>query len=160
MNKTSQFLILSSLFYLQTAYANDTDRFIGTWTLGKIESRSESGEWQKIQRWGEKPFGVIMYDSFGNMAVQLAYEHRDAASSTVPNSEVVNGYVAYVATYEVDSAEGTVTHHRVFHTNPNADGLSVVRFYEFDGDTLTLTVAPDRNIRLTWIRQDKSITNQ
>ena len=160
MKKTSQILILLSLFSLQTGNASDADRFIGTWTLGKIESGSESGDWQKIERWGDKPFGVIMYDSFGNMAVQLAYEHRDTASGTVPNSEDVNGYVAYVATYDVDPAEGTVTHHRLFHTNPNADGLSVVRFYEFDDDTLTLTVAPERNIRLTWIRQEKSIKNE
>jgi hypothetical protein len=157
MKKTSQFLVLFSLFSLQTVSADDADRFIGTWTLDKIESRSESGEWQKIERWGDNPFGVIMYDSLGNMAVQLAYEDRDSASGTVPNSEVVNGYVAYVATYDVNSSQGTVTHHRLFHTNPNADGLSVVRYYEFDDDTLTLTVAPDRNIRLTWIRQDQSI---
>ena len=157
MKKPRVFLILFSLFAFQTVNANDADRFVGTWTLSKIESRSDSGEWRKIERWGDKPFGVIMYDSFGNMAVQLAYEDREAASGPVPNSEVVNGYVAYVATYDVNSTQGTVTHHRLFHTNPNADGLSVVRHYKFDGDTLTLTVAPDRTTRLTWIRQGKRI---
>lgn len=157
MKKTTQFLILFSLCVLQTANANDADRFVGTWALGAIESKSESGVWEKIERWGDNPFGVLMYDSFGNMAVQLAYEERVAESGAVPNSEVVDGFVAYVATYDVDADNGTVTHHRLFHTNSEADGLSAVRFYEFGNRSLTLTLAPDRNIRLTWIRQDKKL---
>jgi DUF971 family protein len=158
MKKIVQLLILLSPCAVQIVYADDADRFIGSWKLGKIEAKSESGDWQKLERWGDNPFGIIMYDSVGNMAVQLAFEDRSAESAPVPNSEVIDGYVTYVATYDVNSGDRTVTHHRLFHTNPKADGLSVVRHYEFDGNTLTLTVAPDRNLRLTWIRLDEKFS--
>ena len=147
-------LLSLSLVASQFAVANDALRFIGTWKLGKIESRTESGEWQKMERWGENPFGIIIYDTAGNMAVQIALEDRSGEIIDYPNSEAINGYVAYVATYDVDVDAGTVTHHRLSHTNVKADKLSVVRYYEFSDNTLTLTVAPDKNIRLTWIRQE------
>ena len=66
--------------------------------------------------------------------------------------EIVNGYVAYTATYDVDNSASTVTHHRRSHINADLGQLSVVRFYEFDGGTLTLTVAPERELRLKWLR--------
>ena len=157
MKKIVQLLSLLPACAGQFVYADDADRFIGSWKLERIEAKAESGGWQKIERWGDKHFGVLMYDPVGNMAVQLAFEDRNAGSTPVPNSKVVDGYVAYVATYDVNSSDRTVTHHRLFHTNPKADGLSVVRYYEFDGDTLTLTIAPDRNLRLTWVRLDDKI---
>ena len=91
-----------------------------------------------------------MYDAHGNMAVQITTSPR--VVSPGPSPEWVNGYVAYYATYEVDVAAGTVTHHRRAHVNPDIGGLSVVRYFDFDGEHLTLTVAPERTVRLTWER--------
>ena len=53
----------------------------------------------------------------------------------------------------MDPEAGTVTHHRRAHLNPDLASLSVVRNFSFSGDTLTLTVAPGRNLRLHWVRQ-------
>ncbi len=66
--------------------------------------------------------------------------------------EIVNGYVAYTATYDVDFSASTITHHRKSHINAELGQLSVVCFYDFGGDTLTLTVAPERELRLKWLR--------
>jgi len=127
--------------------------FVGTWELASIEARGESGDWSPAALpMSGTPVGVIMYDAQGNMAVQITGNPR--GRETPPEQpEIVNGYVAYYAGYEVDTRAGTVTHHRRAHVNPALADLSVVRYYEFSGDTLTLTVAPDRALRLNWVRQ-------
>jgi hypothetical protein len=92
-----------------------------------------------------------MYDGLGNMSVQITGTPR--STGTPPEfPEIVNGYVAYYGRYEVDPEQGIVTHHRLNHLNPDLGSLSVVRYFEFSGDQLTLTVAPGREMRLTWRR--------
>jgi len=127
--------------------------FVGTWELASIEAPDPAGGWMPAPLpLPGAPVGVIMYDELGNMAVQITSDPR---GTTTPAElpEIVNGYVAYYARFEVDSTEGTVTHHRRGHVNADLAALSVVRYYEFSGDTLTLTVAPERNLRLHWVRQ-------
>lgn len=127
--------------------------FVGTWELAGIEAPTPDGSWEpaSIPMTGA-PVGIIMYDALGNMAVQITSEPRGVETSA-DQPEIVNGYVAYYARYEVDGEAGTVTHHRRSHLNPALASLSVVRYFEFAGDTLTLTIAPDRNLRLHWVRQ-------
>jgi len=127
--------------------------FVGTWELAAIEAPDPSGGWMPAPLpLPGTPVGVIMYDALGNMAVQITSEPRGTMTpAELP--EIVNGYVAYYARFEVDSTEGTVTHHRRGHVNADLGALSVVRYYDFAGDTLTLTVAPERNLRLRWVRQ-------
>jgi hypothetical protein len=126
--------------------------FVGTWELVSIEGKSDSGDWVPVAFPANgKPVGIIMYDDKGNMAVQITSEPR-AVESPVDTPEIVNGYVAYYAKYEVDTRAGTVTHHRRHHINPDLGQLSVVRHFKFSGDTLTLTVAPERTLRLNWAR--------
>ena len=127
--------------------------FVGTWELAAIESPLPEGGWGPAPvPLSGSPVGIIMYDAIGNMAVQITGEPR-GVETPVEQPEIVNGYVAYYAKYEVDSGAGTVTHHRRSHVNADLANLSVVRYFEFSGDTLTLTVAPDRNLRLHWVRQ-------
>lgn len=129
-----------------------TADFVGTWELVSIEAQTEPGEWvpASLPLAGE-PVGIIMYDDNGNMAVQITGNPR-SQESPADNPEIVNGYVAYYAKYEVDSAARTVTHHRRNHLNPEIGNLSVVRYFAFEDDVLTLTVAPDQQLRLNWIR--------
>ena len=126
--------------------------FVGTWELASIEARSESGNCGPAALpMSGTPVGVIMYDAWGNMAVQITGSPR--GQETPPEQpEIVNGYVAYYARYEVDAQAGTVTHHRRNHINPDLGDLSVVRYFRFQDDVLTLTVAPERTLRLNWVR--------
>lgn len=135
-----------------SAQVTATD-FIGTWELATIEAPSEGGGWEPatLPLAGE-PVGILIYDALGNMAVQITSEPR-GVETPAEQPEIVNGYVAYYGRYEVDAVAGTVTHHRRSHVNPALADLSVVRYYEFSGDTLTLTIAPDRSLRLNWLRQ-------
>ena len=134
------------------AAQNSASDFVGTWELASIEARSESGDWGPagLLMTGT-PVGVIMYDAGGNMAVQITGSPR-GQETPMEQPEIVNGYVAYYANYEVDAEAGTVTHHRRNHINPDLGELSVVRYFHFDGDVLTLTVAPERTLRLNWVR--------
>jgi len=126
--------------------------FVGTWELLSIEARSETGDWGPWESpLPGKPVGILMYDNLGNMAVQITSSPR--GTTTPPEQpEILNGYVAYYGKYEVDTTAGTVTHHRRNHLNPEIGGLSVVRYFSFDGDVLTLTLAPQRTLRLHWAR--------
>ena len=145
--------VLPSLVAVPAAAQGSAADFVGTWELATIESPTEAGGWDEARLpIGGSPVGIIMYDALGNMAVQITGDPR-GVESPAELPEIVNGYVAYYARYEVDDEAGTVTHHRRGHVNPALGDLSVVRYYEFSGDTLTLTVAPDRSLRLKWVRQ-------
>jgi catechol 1,2-dioxygenase len=142
-----------ALLAANTAVAQQTAAdFVGTWELVSVETRSEDGSWiQGTTALSGTPVGILMYDNKGNMAVQITATPR--STENPPDSpSIVNGYSAYYGKYEVDAEDGTVTHHRQNHINPTLGHLSVVRFFLFHGDTLTLTVAPERNLRLDWVR--------
>ena len=107
-----------------------------------------------------------MYDAAGNMAVQIMRRDRPRLRSTgwqpamtVEDWEEVApekvkdaflGYTAYFGTYEVNEAEGYVTHHRKGHIIPDLVGTEAKRFYILEGDTLTLM--PNNDRRLRWKR--------
>ena len=124
--------------------------FVGTWELLSIEERTEAGDWIQARRFGEsRPVGVLMYDGQGNMAVQITTDPRITTLSA-ERPEFINGYVAYYGSYEVNASDRTITHHRSSHVNADVAKLSVVRFFSFSDDNLTLTVAPEQSLRLTW----------
>ena len=99
--------------------------------------------------------GRIMYDTHGNMSaigMPNALPDLDRASS---DGRVRRGF-AYFGRYEIDPEAGSVTHHLI--GSPMA-GRSVgepwVRYYELDGDTLTLSLKNDEGRvtgSLTWKR--------
>jgi hypothetical protein len=145
-------VLLSLSWTVSVADTDENDQFVGTWFLQEIRARTEGGEWVESEVLGRNPFGILIYDKTGNMAVQIARRDRSITVEEEAVDEIVNGYVAYTARYDVDNSASTVTHHRISHINADLGQLSVVRFYEFDGDTLTLTVAPERELRLKWLR--------
>ena len=154
MKKVVCIALLSLVWTSGITQSDESDMFVGTWLLQKIEQKNESGDWLLSELLGPDPLGILTYDAHGNMAAQLARRDRSISDPEGAPSELVNGYVGYFGTYEVDSTAGTVTHHRSAHVNAELGHLSVVRYFQFEGDTVTLTVAPERNIRLLWKRED------
>ncbi len=140
------------------ATPDDRDRFVGTWSLEVVEERDADGNWKQVaDRVGKDPMGYIMYDSAGNMAVQVMGSDRprllsdDLEKATAEQLKVAFlGYAAYFGTYEVNEKEGSVTHHREGSLVPNQTGTDAKRLYIFKGDTLTLMPSQDR--RLRWKR--------
>ena len=125
--------------------------FVGTWELVSIEAKAETGDWVPASLLTGRPVCIIMYDDKGNMAVQITTDPR-GIENPPDRPGIVNGYVAYYGRYEVDAEAGTVTHHRQNHINPDLGKLSVVRHFAFSGDILTLTIAPERDLRIHWAR--------
>lgn len=145
--------------------ATVTREFVGTWKLVGFESSDPESRTYR----GEHPFGVLVYDAAGNMAVQIVPD-RVRGPFTGPAAELfsgprptpeeafdaIAGYAAYFGTYVVDERAETVTHKRVANLNPGGLG-DFVRRYEFETPDRLILVplerADRRAIRLTWERQ-------
>lgn len=120
--------------------AQTASDFQGAYDLVRAESLSDSGEWAPTtDTFGPGAHGIIMYDGVGSMSVHIV--RRGSAAS--------RGDVAYFGGYEVDAARGVVIHKREF-TNSGDASVDAVRGFEFDGELLTLTVEPARQVRIVW----------
>jgi len=77
-------------------------------------------------------------------------------------SNIARGYMAYFGTYEINEKDGVVIHHMEGNTNPSLTGTDYIRYYDFDGDILTLTATnlvdgkltpkSARSIKVIWRR--------
>jgi hypothetical protein len=148
--------------YGTTSITDGRDQFVGTWELELIEVHKPNGEWgsSKDSRAGPDPIGIIIYDSAGNMAVQIMGSNRPSVDRSAIISgkatleeiqSVIIGYTAYFGTYEVNEREGYVVHHRRGHLFPTQVGTDAKRFFKFTGDRLILTLS-SRETRLIWKR--------
>lgn len=121
---------------------------VGVWRLeGAVWSADDGSTWLP---YGEKPDGLLFYDSAGWMSVSMMAANRadfdpprESAldferGSPAEVREAFNTYHAYCGRYELDLAECRVTHHIVGGLVPSYAGTSLVRTYELDGDFLTL----------------------
>lgn len=129
--------------------SSDAARLVGTWQL--LESYSEGPSGRGPFPLGDKVIGRLNYDSGGNMAAQLMGEDRKPFSSRDPREigdaeyrEAFQTYTAYYGTFEVNADERTVTHHVLGATVPNWPGNIQLRYYELQGDRLTLRTPPMR----------------
>jgi hypothetical protein len=148
-------ILLGSFGNLSVAESSIEEKFVGTWFLQSVDVMTKTGEWVPFEQAGPNPFGILIYDSFGNMSVQIARSDRSIPDPENVIPEIVNGYVAYAGAFEISSDADTVTHHRRVHINPDLDNLSVVHYYQLGANTLTLTTAPDKSQRLIWARQEQ-----
>ncbi|MBS0246509.1 MAG: lipocalin-like domain-containing protein [Proteobacteria bacterium] len=103
---------------------------------------------------GPDPKGMIYYGPHGEMMVQIAPDvarKRAGAAATAEEAKyALSGFIAYLGTYTVDAAAGTVTHHRQASLQPGDDG-DLVRRCEFNGDRLSLWSA-DNSLEVIWER--------
>lgn len=123
----------------QAVAGEDAKRFVGTWRLIS-----------------DTQVGIMIYDSFGNMAAQvMPTRARPAFAGAQPTPDeakaALTGYLAYFGTYTVDEGAHTVAHHRKGSLNPGQIGEDAVRKYQFDGDRLLLFPVPAGN-QITWDR--------
>ena len=124
--------------------------FVGNYELVTYELFRADGEVVSMDY-----VGRILYDAAGNMSaigMPNALPELDRASS---DGRVRRGF-AYFGKFEIDTEEGSVTHHLI--GSPMAArsvGEGWVRYYEFDGDMLTLSIKNDEGRvtgQLTWKR--------
>jgi hypothetical protein len=121
-------------------------QFIGTWKLLSAEARLADGT--VIYPFGRCPLGRLSYDAAGHMSAQLNHAERplfaiaDKAKGTPQEVQAaIETYESYYGTYTVDEAGQVVVHHVTGSLLPNWTGSDQVRFYQFEGDRLTLSTA-------------------
>ncbi len=124
--------------------------FVGNYELLKYESFRSTGE--VVPR---DYVARIMYDAHGNMAAIGMPNDLPELDRASGDERLRRGF-AYFGKFEIDTEEGTVTHHLVGSpASARSVGEGWVRYYEFDGDLLTLSIknAEGRITgQLTWKR--------
>jgi hypothetical protein len=149
---TRSALNLFALFvalWIPGASAGDTatdlqKQFVGSWKLISIEGPA-TGNGQASTG---KPSGIIMFDNTGHMAVQLVRGDRPAfaegANGTAQErTQAYASYTAYYGRYTFEPANHVVIYHLESSLNPGQVGQAYIRFFEFKGNRLTLSVADD-----------------
>jgi hypothetical protein len=122
----------------------DRATFVGTYRLVTIEAKDPaSGEW--AQRPNFNSIGYITYADTGHMGVHIMARSRQPFASNPPTGDeaqaALGGYTAYFGSFTVDDAAQFVVHHRFGQINPGG-AVDAKRFYDFEGDRLTLMPAP------------------
>jgi hypothetical protein len=147
-------VVLTSQPMGQSGSQNEgSKRVVGMWRLVSIVQ--DGGQ---APNRGAHPTGLIVYDSSGQMSVQIMPDRmRPKFAGTDPTPEeareALRGYTAYFGTYTVDERAGTVTHHRQGSVNPGDIGGDLVRRFEFaPGNRIILTPLENPTRRLTWER--------
>ena len=118
--------------------ADPRTRLVGTWRLARTDRYDQRGE----------PLSHLMHPTVG-LAEVLGYLMYDGERVGMILQEIerspddilgaVEGYTAYFGTYEVNEAQGYVTHRVAGSLNPRLIGEAPELLYEFSGDQLILT---------------------
>jgi hypothetical protein len=123
--------------------------FIGTWRLISYSAVTSDGE--TIYPMGRNAQGRIIYEAGGRMAVQLADPDRAAfaagdlhAGTDAQVRAAFERYIAYFGTYTVHPDRGLVAHHVEIALIPNWMRGDQVRYFDLQGDRLTLRTPPIR----------------
>lgn len=124
-----------------TAYASDTEKFIGAWRY--VQSVSSDGVVDT--HLGEHPLGYIIYTSESIMSVQIMNPDRTllkGGNSTSKESQhIAEDFFAYSGHYDINEKTHTVTHHLEMAMLANMVGKNYQRFYRFEDQYLYLTVS-------------------
>ena len=119
---------------------------LGTWKLRSYE-REETASGRRHDQFGAHPDGYLGYAPDGRMYAIFIRQDRAAPRDVVPTEEegvqLLGSMVAYAGTYTLGDKQ--VTHHIDISWNQGWTGTDQVRFFELDGDTLTITTAPYRS---------------
>jgi 3-carboxy-cis,cis-muconate cycloisomerase len=119
---------------------------IGTWKLRSYE-REEIATGRRHNQFGDHPDGYIGYAPDGRMYAMFIREDRITPRDVVPTEEegvqLLGSLVAYAGTYTMH--ENYVVHHIDISWNQKWTGTDQVRYFELDGNTLTITTAPYRS---------------
>jgi hypothetical protein len=102
------------------AKKKDFGPIVGSWQMVEAWDMNDPGKPGKSYPWGNPPLGYWVYDSAGNVSVQISINPPlplvDAPwwtmGATTANDAMLasfNNYMAYFGTYEVDYKKGVVT---------------------------------------------------
>ena len=153
MGENNKFiLIISSLTFLSIACHNQKafqttntfSSFAGSWNLISRIDKTSTGKIVAESTLGSDPISLLMYDTLGNVSVQIMRRERNDSTTAKNveqnsnNSAAFNGYDAYFGTYIIDSFNHQVKHHIQGTISQKDVGRELIRNYSISGDTLLL----------------------
>jgi hypothetical protein len=145
MNKRAAFTALMLLLSPTIALAGENP-VLGTWKL-KSFVREVTATGEKINQMGERPSGYISYSADGRMYAILTADNRikpEAANPTPDErAKLHQTMMAYAGMYTAQADK--VIHHVDISWNGAWTGTDQVRFYKIEGNTLTITAAPNKS---------------
>ncbi|WP_063702701.1 lipocalin-like domain-containing protein [Bradyrhizobium centrolobii] len=119
---------------------------LGTWKLKSLV-REVAATGEKINQFGEHPNGYLSYSADGRMYAIGTWDNRLKPHNVNPADEerikLHQTMFAYAGTYTLEGAQ--VIHHVDISWNEAWTGTDQVRFYKLDGNTLTITTAPNKS---------------
>jgi hypothetical protein len=135
--------------------------FVGAWRLISWENRTAEG--RVTYPMGKGASGYILYTADGYMSVAIMAAERPRFTGDDPLGGTVEAralaaktYLSYAGTYEIGAGE--IIHHIQTSLFPNWVGNAQRRFFELDGNRLTLSTTPlllagtERRAYLVWER--------
>jgi Lipocalin-like domain len=144
-----------------------TRSLVGAWRLESTLQRLTDGTVRPSPLYGPNGVGYLIYSASGQMCAMLANPSRERWLSEDEPTEkdlraIYDSFVAYCGQYEVDEAQGIVTHHIELHVTPNHGGTLAVRHVSVEGSQLTLRplkeeLSPNMlEYTLTWRRIEEA----
>jgi hypothetical protein len=142
----------------------DFEKFTGRWTLGIVESQTDSASsWEPRQDHYKNRKGFILYDGKGGMGVhhvtedyeKYEFEGRGGLDSlNVKDLRHLADNFVYFGRYRVNDSLKVIEHHIESANFQNMWGTVAKRNYVFSGDTLILNPITNRypKTRLKWIK--------
>lgn len=122
------------------------NKFHGAWKFVSSMQTLSDGTRKPVPGYGLTGVGNIIYTPQGRMMVFIMDPARapfaDPAQPTADELRAATrGFLAYGGRYEVNAAEGYVLHHVDLEPSPNRVGLTLKRFFQFEGNRLILRAA-------------------
>ena len=133
-------LLVPAAFGADTA-SSLQKKFVGSWKLISTHGLNQYD--------GGKAVGMITYDNSGHMSVHIARTDRPPLAT--PRSKTTDQeraaafdtYIAYYGTYTFEPENGIVIHHLEGSLSPGQIGQDNIRYFELQGNRLTLSIAND-----------------
>ncbi len=131
------------------ALAQQKSPLVGTWHVTSAQLLMSDTK-EVLLPYGERPIGYLQYSPGGHMVTFLSTgtPKRPAGAYTdADRADIFEGILAaYAATYRVEGNK--VIHHVVASWYPERIGRDQIRFFEVDGNRLTIKTEPTR--ALNW----------
>ena len=145
MNKRAAFTALMLLLSSTIALAEENP-LLGTWKM-KSFVREVTATGEKYNILGEHPTGYLSYSADGRMYAIATADNRikplDANATDEERVKLHRTMMAYAGTYTLEGDK--VIHHVDVSFNETWTGTDEVRFYKVEGNTLTITGAPNKS---------------
>jgi len=155
--KTRSTLILGAIAALglvlaissTNALAQQKSPLVGTWQVTSAQLLMSDTK-EVLRPYGEHPIGYLQYSPGGHMVTFLSTGTAKRPAGAYTDADRVDIFegilAAYAATYRVEGNK--VIHHVVASWYPERIGRDQIRFFEVDGNRLTIKTEPTR--ALNW----------